>query len=362
LRYLDKDGGRETDVTGFQNLFRLKFKQLQDVTGSENLSCHTILKHHIFMKKLYFLLGFWMLLTQAVSAQQEHHYTQFMYNKLLLNPAYAGAREIPFLTGIARAQWVGFDGSPKSQLMSFNSPIKKTRIGFGANISHQKIGLGRNFYASMAYSYKLISSKKWKVRTGLMGSYRSISMDFQKAYALVVADQSLTDRMIKDNYFNVGAGIYANHSEKYYIGFSVPQLIGNILALKNPAAQMQAKEYRHFYLNGGASFRINNNLRFMPSFLLKYVNNAPFDADINLNLDVKKKTTFGLSYRLGGDGFGDSMDFLIYRQVNKHFGLGAAYDLTFSRIRNYTAGSFEIIGQYDLKTNKHTMSNPRFFF
>jgi hypothetical protein len=91
------------------------------------------------------------------------------------------------------------------------------------------------------------------------------------------------------------------------------------------------------------------------------VKNAPFDADININLDIRKKFTAGLSYRLGGDGPGESVDLLAFWQATPQFGVGAAYDFGLSRLKDFNAGSIELVVLSDLKKRSKKMSNPRFF-
>ena len=144
------------------------------------------------MKKILYSLLL-TALTISVQAQQEHHYTQFMYNKLLINPAYAGVRGTPSITGIFRSQWIGFEGAPQSALISFNSPFLSKRVGVGGVISHNRIGFQRDFQANLAYSYNLINSDDYSVRIGIMGSLRSLGVDYTKAKPNTLTDPSLTN-------------------------------------------------------------------------------------------------------------------------------------------------------------------------
>lgn len=300
----------------------------------------------------------------SLQAQQENHFTQFMYNKLYLNPAYSGARGVPSVTAIYRSQWVGFDGAPQSILASFNGPFLSKRVGVGVNISHLKIGLQRDFFASLAYSYDLVAEEEVSLRVGLSGSLRSLGFAYNEAQAVQSGDLSVEDQRINDFYGNVGAGVYGTIMERYYFGISVPRLYSNAIGLSNINAETLAKESQHFYGMAGAILPLSEDINLMPAVLLKYVKNAPFDADINLNLDIKRKFTAGISYRLGGDGSGDSVDLLAFWQAAPQFAVGAAYDFTLSSLKDYNAGSFEVLLQYDLKQvsgGKKKMSNPRFF-
>ncbi|MCC6459238.1 MAG: type IX secretion system membrane protein PorP/SprF [Saprospiraceae bacterium] len=315
------------------------------------------------MKKIVLLL---LISTAALqlSAQQEQHFTQFMHNKLQINPAYSGSRGIPFVTALYRNQWMGFDGAPKSFLASFNSPFITPRVGIGVTLSHFQVGLNTDFSGSLAYSYDLIGREDLSVRAGIMGSIRSLSIDFAKAQPFtVVGDQSLGSIQENSIYGNVGAGIYATIAQQFYVGFSVPRIVSSTIGIYNDQALTIAKDYQHFYVMAGAILPLTDDINLMPALLAKYVKNAPFDMDVNVNLEIKEKITAGLSYRVGGDGPGESMDLLVFWKAHPQFGVGIAYDFTLSNVKDYTAGSIELLLQADLKRSSKNkkMSNPRFF-
>lgn len=330
------------------------------------------------MKKLALL--YFVLLAWGASAQQDHQYTQFMYNKLLLNPAYAGARGVPTVSGIYRNQWYGFEGAPQSALASFNSPFLSNRVGVGAVVSMQSAGLFRDFSGSLAYAYDLVANDQFSFRAGIQASVRSLSINFGNAITGdpggPTIDPSLTNQRTNDIYGNVGAGLYATYAQRLYMGFSVPRIYTNTIGI-NPDPNVEtAKESRHFYLMAGAILPINEDLKLLPAVLAKYVQGAPFDADLNINLDIREKFTVGLSGRLGGNRVFEtdallgveSVDLIAFWQVSPLVGVGAAYDFTLSKVRDYTAGSFELLVQADLKTvtkknskSRKNLSNPRFF-
>ena len=313
------------------------------------------------MQKKIFLLLLVLSFSASVFAQQDHQYTQFMYNKLLINPAYAGARGVPSVTGIYRNQWVGFDGSPQSALLSFNSTFLSERVGVGLTLSNQSAGLNRDFFGQVAYSYDLVGSKNLSLRVGVQGSLRSQSVAFNEAQPITIGDPATDINRATNILGNVGAGVYATISQRLYIGLSVPRLYANKIGFNPNPGNLQASESVHFYGIAGAVIPLSDDINFLPAVMLKYVKNAPFDADINLNLEIREKITAGLSYRPGGDGSGESIDMLVFWQATPQFGVGAAYDFSLSQIRDYTAGSIEVMVQADLKKKKKTMSNPRFF-
>lgn len=318
------------------------------------------------MKNIILTFSIGVLLLQTLNAQQEHHYTQFMYNKLLLNPAYAGARGVPTATVLYRNQWAGFEGAPQSALLSFNSPFLSKRVGIGANMSLQSIGLQRDFQASLAYSYDLIAADELSLRAGVSVSMRSLSIDFTDAQPSAIGDPSLGNARVNDLYYNVGAGLYATYADQFYAGFSVPRIYSNVLGVNDNTNAETAKEYRHFYATAGGVLKLNDDFNLLPAILLKYVENAPFDADVNMNLEIKNKVVTGLSYRVGGEGAGESVSLLAFWQATDQVGVGAAYDFTLTQIRDYSSGSFEVLLRADLKKRQaggrsRKMSNPRFF-
>lgn len=281
----------------------------------------------------------------------------------MYNPAYAGARPVPTITGIFRSQWVGFEGAPQSGLVSFSSPFLTKRVGVGGVASYKKIGLQRDFHASLAYAYELISiEKKASVRVGIQASLRSLGIAFNDADPFQpIGDPSLPDQRISDFLGNVGAGVFGTFMEKFIVGFSVPRIYSNNIGESTNPATTLAKESPHFYGMVGGIFPLSDDINLQPAVLFKYVKNAPFDADININLDIRQKVTAGISYRLGGNGPGESVDLLVLWQASPQLGIGAAYDFTLSDVKDHTAGSIELLVQADLKKpKKKEVFSPRF--
>ncbi len=312
------------------------------------------------MSKLYLILLI-AVLPLALSAQQQHQYTQFMYNKLSYNPAYAGIRGVPTMTAMYRNQWFKMDGAPRSALISMHAPVFTQRVGVGGVLSHHSIGLHKDVQLTATYSYNIISAENFSMRVGVSGNLRVLSINFSEANPLVTYDPSLDDKRINDAYANFGAGIYGTFQERLYFGFSVPRIVRNNIGVNTDPMVTSARESRHFYGTTGGIIPLGKDLNLLPAVLVKYVKNAPIDVDVTLNMEIKETVTTGLAYRAGGDGKGESLDLLAYWQINPRVGVGAAYDLTLSNLRSYTGGSFELLLYADLVKRKKGMSNPRFF-
>lgn len=303
-------------------------------------------------------------LCQIAKAQQESHYTQFMFNKLYLNPAYAGAEGYGSFVGIYRHQWLGFEGAPVSQLLSYNTPFLSNRVGFGMVLNHDKIGILNNWRGALSYSYDLINRTNAMLRIGLQGSARYLQLDFTDPNLIILDpnDPSIAEnQQTNDVYYNMGAGIYLE-IHNFYLGVSVPGLIENIYGVNPNAGNPNAAERRHYYAMSGFALPVSDRVVMRNNVLVKYVQHAPVDVDINLGFEFNRRFMAGMSYRVGGDGTGDSVDFLLFTYLTRQLGLGLAYDYTLSEIRNSTSGSVEALLRFDMIRSGDNLSNPRFFY
>jgi len=280
-----------------------------------------------------------------------------------LNPAYAGARGIPYFDILYRRQWIGFKGAPEAKLLSFNSPLFGDRVGFGLTITNQTAGIENKWDATMAYSYNIKINDDSAVRFGLQGSVRFLGRDFADPSVEIVEDGDesiLYDNMLRQYRGNFGIGMYANIKHTYF-GISIPHFFPSEFGINPNPVPKVARNYSHFYFMAGTMIPINKSLQFKPALLTKYVKGAPFDIDINASLLFNETFTAGLSYRLGGDGSGDSVDLLAMYQINS-VAIGMAYDYSLSDINDTSDGSFEILLRYDFIKERGDMANPRFFF
>lgn len=307
-----------------------------------------------------------MLLSFAGYGQQEQLYTQFMYNKLAFNPAYAGNYDNVNFTGIIRNQWIGFPGAPKTQLLSINIPISDQRLGFGLNMTNHSIGISSRQTVEGAYSYRFRTGSTGVLSIGLSTSLRRYSIDYTDSRLLAIdditLDPSITPERFNRNIINFGGGIYYN-TEQFYIGISSPRLSEADLDFDNSLGI--SIEKRIYYAMTGGMIEINNDWTFSPQVLFKYIEDAPWDMDINASFTYDRRLTAGINYRYGGDNSspGESIDLMVGIQFNQGLLLGVSYDFTLTKLRKETAGSIEAIVSYTLGqgTNKKIETNPRYF-
>lgn len=314
------------------------------------------------MKKYIYTLLF-ISFSISIFGQQDVQNTYFMYNQQLNNPAFVGSRDVASFTALYRNQWAGFEGAPTSATLSFQSPFLNERVGMGVTVAHNTQGITKSWFTSLAYSYKVPLTDDVAVRLGLQASLKYLGIDFSDDRVVLSAldDPSIsTGEMNQEYLINVGAGAYFTFKEVFYLGLAVPQIYPNDFAI-NPTNSIAATNRPHFYLNAGANLKYTEKITFSPNILVKYVENAPIDFDVNANLIFNQKFLTGVSYRTGGNSGGESVDFLLMYQITPQLGAGMAYDLTLSKIKNYSSGTYEILLRYDLGREITDLENPRYF-
>lgn len=278
-------------------------------------------------------------------AQFEAGYTQYMFNGLAINPAYAGSHQSLDVSLISRFQSPAVDGMPNTQTLSMHSGIKNKKIGLGLMVITDKIGVTRQtgFYASFAYKIKF---KKSTLSLGLQGGATSIKSDYSQLLIKQPGDP-LASGDIKELQPNIGAGLYY-HSKYFYAGLSMPQMIDEI---NNNISQLKP-----IILTSGIVFRLNEALMLKPNILLRFVEQKVVEMNYNLNLLVHEILWLGVSYRPTS-----SISGLMELQLTDQLRLGYAYDATLSDLRRADSGSHEIMLNFQLRFSKKKVVNPRYF-
>lgn len=298
-------------------------------------------------------------------AQQEEQYTMFMLNKLTYNPAVAGV-DAPFtINATSRNQWIGFEGAPTTQKLSTDFTLSHERIGMGFTILHNKIGITQKFVLTSNYVYRIQISEAY-LGFGINASIKYQDDNYQDKRLFSSTDITMDNSIPIEAEItilpNFGIGLYYK-ANKFYIGASLPNML-NIHTAKIAEKSIQL-ENNHYYLMTGYQFNLNDNFELTPQILLKYVDGAPFDGDINIMTTFDQKYKFGLGYRLGGNlnkTNGESIDIMTGLPITKVLFFGLSYDFTLSQLKKYNNGSIEAILQYRINKSKEIVSaNPRFF-
>lgn len=284
-------------------------------------------------------------------AQQRVQFTQYMFNGLILNPAYAGAHEALSLTFIQRSQWAGVDNAPTTQTLSAHTLFKKKHLGLGISIINDKIGVHRNQSALTNYAYHLRVGRQSYLSMGLLAGIHSRKSDYTSLVGTANNDPKLFNPLISHAYFDFGMGMYFR-SPNFEMGISAPQLIPAMYSV-NDTLSIQLSSANYFLLS---KYRIsvNDNVDLEPGLLIKYLANVPLSFDLNLNVIFHKVLTTGLSYRKS-----ESIDFLLRAQVTPQLQFGYAYDYPIQEITKLSNGSHELMINYIFRYTRTNVSSPR---
>lgn len=299
------------------------------------------------------IILFLLLVMVSGFAQQDSQYTHYMYNTININPAYAGNRGVTSIFGLHRSQWVGLEGAPTTNAFSINAPLRNSRMGIGVSFVNDKIGAADQNNLAVDLSYTIPTSENYDLSFGIKASADLLNVDYTKLNRYNTGSPLFQNNI--DNEFspNIGAGVYY-HSDKMYVGFSVP----NFLTVKHFDDNESAafKDRLHYYLMGGYVFDMSPTVKLKPSFLTKMVSGAPLQVDLATNVLLQDKFTLGLSYRWSA-----AVTAMAGIQITDGLLVGYSYDFDTNSLENYNSGSHEIFLRFELFTIQKRIITPRFF-
>ena len=290
----------------------------------------------------------------AGHAQQRIMYTQYMFNGLILNPAYAGTDKFANITAQGRQQWSGYKGAPNSQMISAHMPLPNKKTGLGVLLEKETMGVTDVYHSYVMYSYKL----KMRKSTLSFGLQAGVATYREELTTLSLPAGSNDPNFANTTTYtqpNFGAGIYY-YSHNFYLGFSVPSIMQNILSPDDP---LVLSEVRHYFLTCGYLIKLSPTLKLKPNFLLKAVGGAPINLDMNLNLLIDDVVWVGCSYRME-----NAVNPLVEVQLNKKLRFGLSYDIPISDIgsADFRSASPEVMINYRfVKLVPNTVVSPRYF-
>ncbi len=296
---------------------------------------------------LIFMLGFFI----QVKAQHNPQFTHFMFNKLVYNPAYAGDRDALAASAVYRNQWLGIDGAPTTLNFNIHTPFAGKRAGIGLSVVADKIGVVNTTFANISYNYRVPVGETAKLSIGISGRVEHGRFDFTQIDAADTDDvfiQSDVDNTVRPNF---GAGVFLS-GKNYYVGVSIPTVLENTLYSDAGFESI----YRTYYAMGAVILDVTDNVKFKPSVLLSYNQNAPFDMDLNASFLLMDSFWIGATWRLD-----DSIDALIQYQFTPNLRGGMAFDFTTSELSNYTTGGYEFMVEYIFSKDTKQLKNLRYF-
>lgn len=295
-------------------------------------------------------------------AQQDAQFTQYMYNTMSVNPAYAGSRGQLSIAALYRSQWVGLDGAPTTQTLNLHSPIRNSKLGYGISIVNDEIGNGvvQETFFDGIISYSLDVSQEAKLSFGLKFGGNLLSLNFNELRNFdneVVVQENIDNRFTP----NVGLGLYY-HAQRFYAGLSAPNLFETEYfdnsQRDTDGVQFLSKERINFYFITGYVFDLNGNVKLKPALLTKVVGGAPLQVDVSANFMFNEKFTLGAAYRWDA-----AISALAGFQLSDQFMLGIAYDRETTALggTQFNDGSFEVFLRFELVRSFNRMVSPRFF-
>jgi type IX secretion system PorP/SprF family membrane protein len=295
----------------------------------------------------------------GVYAQQDAQFTNYMYNTININPAYAGSRGCLSVFGLHRTQWVGLDGAPTTNTFSIQMPLGK-KVGVALGVINDRIGPSVENNISGDFSYSVPTSETFKLSFGVKASVNLLDVDFNKLNIQNRPASSFAQGIDQKFSPNIGAGVYY-HSDNSYIGLSVPNILETEhydkgTKIGSTTTTYTAKERMNFYAIAGHVFDLSENIKFKPAVLAKIVTGAPLQVDATANFMFNEKFVLGAAYRWSA-----ALSALVGFQATDSWFIGYGYDLETTKLAGYNSGSHEIFLRYEMFNKYDKIVSPRFF-
>lgn len=292
---------------------------------------------HIFL----LVVGLWGALHVPVFAQQQPHYTMYMANNFVLNPAIAGIEPYIDMKLSARSQWVGIDEAPKTMYLTVNSPVDITnfhsnRIGIGGKVFVDKTGPIMLSAAEANFAYHLPINAAYKLSFGTGVGLTHHRVDAAGIQLDDPADPILGSDRLSRTAPLVNAGLWF-YSTDMFVGLAAQNLIGNDYSLHNLGTDAGMGLRRHYFLTAGYRFRFGD-FYLTPSAMAKFVSPAPMGLDVNLKGQFSDRFWAGLTWR-HQDGMAAMLGFFMTSSLN----LAYSYDFLNSELRQHSFGTHEIV-------------------
>ncbi|MEJ7646245.1 MAG: type IX secretion system membrane protein PorP/SprF [Chryseolinea sp.] len=294
------------------------------------------------MNRLLLLPAFLFAITCSVDAQQSIVYSQYIYNGLLINPAYTGSHVQLSATLNYRNQWVNFDGAPQTASLAVHTTVSKSKVGVGMLATSDNIGSYSNNSLYGTYAYRIRGKRDGVFSMGLQGGFQNFRADFSKLTLKAGQDPTFSGTMSEFRP-NFGGGIFYS-SKKFFGGFSVPVILKHTKFFSGGLQQLAQARYYYFFLGTTVKLDRMEKLKLSPSFLIRAQEGTPLNADINLTLIVHDLVSAGVSYRTE-----ESVSTLLNFKLSEKFYFGYSYDWVTADIRRYSNGTHEFMLNYRVR-------------
>ena len=286
-------------------------------------------------------------------AQDQSMFTQYMFNGLAINPAYAGSHETLSLTAHVRSQWVSFPGSPNTQSFSAHAPLRKDRVALGLQVSHNSIGVTSNTSIAPSYAFRLHFNNSAVLSMGLQVMLTNYKTNFTELDPEDKTDNAF-DKDVDRWLPNFGTGVYY-YTKKYYIGASMPLILKSDINTDGSKADKNS-EIRYMYsLVGGYLIQASDKIVVKPNIMVSgEAGHTIFD--LNTNVYFNGTIGAGLSYR-----WKESVAMLFEVIITDELRFGYSYDYVLGNLNSITSGSHEVMLNYRFNFTQDRVINPRYF-
>lgn len=312
--------------------------------------------------------------SHALFAQNEVTYSQYMFNMLLVNPAYAGYKEDINVNLLGRNQWIGIKGAPITQaVIADGAFFHNQNVGLGLSVMNDKVGIQGQTAIMANYAYRLPLNDEARLSFGVGLGAIQFSLNGNQA---VIGDQTDQAFIGSQNYLSPDAklGLYYNN-DKFYIGASANNLLTTALSRNKSQSRFIALPPIHIFLTAGALLNVNNSVKMKPSVMLRDDPKGMGNIDLNTSFLFNDVVWLGASYRMGVDMWKNTNNLnatfqqnslvgLVEVFVAKKFRIGYAYDYSLSSLNGYTSGSHEISLGYafgNSNQRSNALTSPRYF-
>ncbi len=270
-------------------------------------------------------------------AQQLPQYSQFFMNKMLYNPGATGIENFWEAQAVNRMQWVGITDAPRTHVFSADGPIKNMKMGLGGKLYTDITGPTRRTGFSFSYSYKLKVSKTMKLGMGLSFGGMQYTTDGSQITMNNPDDIAFSNQVQSTFVPDAGVGFHL-YSDDFYVGVSVPQILGTKLQFFDHYQETESALARHFFAYAGYKFRVSDDFVIEPAVMAKYVDPAPVAFEGNLRVIYQEFLWAGASYRMN-----DAVVAMVGVTINKSVVIGYSYDMTTSNLQKANSGSHELV-------------------
>lgn len=316
----------------------------------------------------FYIATIGILISITMHAQQNAHYSQYIFNQLVINPAYAGAKGLVNINTMYNAQWYGLEGSPRTLTISAEGPIYDM-MGVGVHVIQDELGAQRQTAAFGSYAYRLRLSSQWRLSLGLaLGvTYNTIDGTKFTQSDEVLNDPSIPQSRVTNVLFDSKFGLFL-FTKNFYAGLSVSEMTANI---KSPDDVLVAAQKQHFYFSTGYVFKLNDQFKMKPSLIIKEDGRALTNVDISNYVLYKNIVWFGLTYRTGVPLFTsktldpslhyrDAAIAMVDYNITDKLRIGYAFQYSLTKLSNYY-GHEVLLGYYFAKPPRTKMLTPRYF-